>query len=153
MIAVPGTPVAPRRLHAKPRAARCPDVCRADGQLPGAGLHNLETMRFERLFNDRGKREWQQPNVMACGSMQRHDVVASALNLDGRQGAPARARLRLHHDAVGQVIANDRLHPVGEIGEEHARRRFAWRDRAVLRIDGSSSVQSAFTCSQPLSQP
>jgi hypothetical protein len=49
-------------------------------------------------------------------------VTTSSLrpfDFDRRQRAAARAGVRSHAHAIAQVVANDRLREIGEIGQQH----------------------------------
>ena len=65
----------------------------------------------------------------------RQHVVVPALDLDRRQRAAAGAGLGLDDDAVAEVVADDRLHAVGEVGEQHRVRRLARRRRTIVAVD------------------
>ena len=77
-------------------------------------------------------------------------VVAATFDFDRRQRAAARARRRLHAHAVAQVVANDRLQVIGEIGQQHRVRQLAGRSGLVIAIHGFQDdpvrvhVQGAF---------
>ena len=62
------------------------------------------------------------------------DVVRAAFELDGGKRIAARAGRRVLADAVAEVVADDRLHRVGEIRQQ---RRYA---KARLRTYGDNRV-------------
>ena len=72
----------------------------------------------------------------AVARAQRNDVVAAAFDLDRRQRTAARASVGLDAHAVAQVVADDGLQCVGEIGQQHGVREFARRRGPKLAIDG-----------------
>ena len=96
----------------------------------------------------------KQPHDGAVRRVQRNHVVAPPFHQNRRKRAAAGARLGIHHDAVAQVVPYDRLHAIGEVGEQHGMRRL--RRAGIGRYaasTGSSSTQSALTCSQPSVHP
>src|SRR5690606_18772243 len=57
------------------------------------------------------------PSRAGIVGLQHKDVVAPPLDPQRRPRAPASARGRIDADAVAQVVAEQRLHPVREIGD------------------------------------
>jgi hypothetical protein len=70
-------------------------------------------------------------------------------------GAPANRRAQmavvwsvgLPHEAVGELVANERLRAVIQVREQHLSRRHAWRDGAVLRSTSSTIHRSELNTS------
>ncbi len=85
-------------------------------------------------LDDGRERERKQADTRAVGRDERDDVVAPALDPDRGQRIATGAGLGLDDHAVAQVIADDRLHPIGEIGEQDRVRRLAGRCRTVVRV-------------------
>jgi hypothetical protein len=67
---------------------------------------------------------------------QRQEVVIAAVHgTEAHQRAPARAGLGVDRDYVGDLVADQRLNTVGEIGEEQPRAQLAGWHRLVVGID------------------
>ena len=100
----------PRALASDALACREPQ-----SEAIGPLLHDLEVMDGRRLFDDRRQCERDQAHDAAIGFAEGHDIVGATLDLDRRERASASTGLGFHDDAVAEVVANDRLNPVGEI--------------------------------------
>ena len=57
------------------------------------------------------------------------------MHADRRQRVAARARVGPEQDAVAEVVAQERLHAVGEIAYQHGVRELAWRGGPVVGVD------------------
>ena len=119
-------------------------------QARGRRLDDLEAVHARLLLDHRRQRDRYEAHERSVAGRERHDVVAAAFDFDRRQRAAARARRRLHAHAIAQVVANDRLQVIGEIGQQHRVRQLAGRGRPVIAIHGFQDhpvrvhVQDAF---------
>ena len=108
----------------------------AQHQRARAALLELEVEHAALLLDHGAERQRQQRHVAAPGAGGGHaqDVVAPAQHLDHRQRGTAGAAARLQRDLIAQVVADHRLHQIGQVGEQHAVRQLARRHRAQLLV-------------------
>jgi len=62
-------------------------------------------------------------------------VIVAPMDFDDREGGVAGASVSAHHDPVAEVIADQRLHMVGQIGQQRRRPKDAGRYRMAMLID------------------
>ena len=116
-------------------------------------LHDLETVHLRGLLDDGGQRQRQEPHDTAVRRVQRDHVVAPSLDLDRRKRAAAaqgsgfamtlspRSYLMIGWTRLARLVSRT----VCE-GSPGGTGRYS-------ASTGSSSTQSALTCSQPWAQP
>ncbi len=100
----------------------------------GRGLRDLEAVLARRFLHHRRQRHRQQMHGASLARLQREYRVLAALDAHRGHGIAACAGHRQHHHAVAQVVADDGLDPVGEVGEEHGVRELAGLHRLAARI-------------------
>src|SRR6516164_4263350 len=64
-------------------------------------------------------------------------VVEATLDVgDAAMGGSAAAGLVQQHNLVGDLVADQGLQSIGQVGDTHLVRGHTWRNRAPVRVDG-----------------
>ena len=108
----------------------------AQHQGTGVALLKLKVEQPALLFHHGAQRHRQQADGFALAAARGHaqHVVAAAGHLQRGQGRAAFAALAVQGDLVAQVVADERLHQVGQVGQKHGVRRLAARHGAVMLV-------------------
>src|SRR5262245_49549551 len=106
------------------------------GQCRGPRLHDLEPVDACKILHYGGKRERRQAYFRCVLIAQAQQLIAPARHPQCRKWTAASALFLRKNDAVAEIVANNRLHPVSEIREQYGMRRIARRHRLVTAVHG-----------------
>ena len=94
----------------------------------------LELRDLGAFFDHRRQGQRQQPHLVMPRVAQHQRVVGAALHLDRRKAAAAGTAFAQEAHAVAQLVAQQRLRAVGQVGQQHRVRSLAGRHRPQLTI-------------------
>ncbi len=106
----------------------------ADSEIGRGGLHDLEQLDSRRPIHQRRERQRRDGDLFAAFRGEGEHVSSAALDANRRQGATTRARVGAHQDAVAQIVAQNRLHSIGEVGNQDCVRPLARWERLIVRV-------------------
>ncbi|MCY1240000.1 hypothetical protein D9M72_528280 [compost metagenome] len=104
------------------------------GQVARSSADGLEPAHPWRLLDYRAKRKRQDRDSATVSGPERNQVTCAAFDAYCRKGTATGARFRCQRYPVAEVVADQRLHTVGQVGDEHGVGGGAGRDRPVIRV-------------------
>jgi len=90
----------------------------AKQQVAGAFLNDLEVEEARVVFQHSAQGQWKHAHSLPAGLTELQCVVATPLHIDHGQRRAAGACRRTQRDAIAEVIADQRLHVVREVGQQ-----------------------------------
>jgi hypothetical protein len=108
----------------------------AKQELAWTFLHQLKVEQARFAFEDRAQCKRQKGDDPPGGASELDGVIAAALDVDDREMRTARTGFGVQRHAVSQVIPDQRLQMIGEVGEQDRGTRGAARDGVPLVVDG-----------------
>ena len=83
----------------------------------GRELHKLKIVELRALLEHSRQDERQQPDAASLLIVYYQQIIAATLNTQCGQRIATLAGLSPHGDRIAEVVANERLRPVGKIGK------------------------------------
>jgi len=106
-----------------------------DRQFVVVGLVGLEALHAPCFFDDRAKCERKDRHRVTAPVEEAEGVIVATLNVDSGKGTAARTRVGIGRDAVAEVVADDGLDAVCQVGEEHGIAGLAGRRRRAISLN------------------
>jgi hypothetical protein len=124
-----------RRPRAHERAVRVGhSALEAQLERVGAGARQLELRDLRTLFDHRLHGQRQHRHGAAVGHAQQQRVTGAAVHVDDRERGSTRAALAGETHGIVKAVAQQRLHMVGQMRQQHRMGRATRRHRAHLPI-------------------
>ena len=105
-----------------------------DRQVARTRSDRLEAVDAGGFLDHDPQRQRKYLHRLMLGGCEAQQVIGATLDRHHRKRTPAGTRLRLQHDPVTQVVPDDRLNAVGQVGHQRAVRAHTGRNRASVRV-------------------
>lgn len=105
-----------------------------DSKIGGGSLHDLEQLDSRCPIHQRRERQRRDADLFAAFRWEGKHVRGTTLDTDCGQGATAWARVVPHEDAVAQIVAENRLYSIREVGNQDSVRSLARWERLIVCV-------------------
>src|SRR5207245_887722 len=123
-------------MHLLPHAVRVGERSepQAHAQARGCRLHNLEQLDSGGAIEQGPEGQRRDADLLAAVGGKGEHISGAALDANCGQGTATWTRIGTQEDAVAQIVAHNRLHPIGKVRDQDRVRLLTRRDRPIVGI-------------------